>query len=144
MWTLVSGPGMDTINSPFSPIASVNPSVPGVNYYLVMVTDACGLMSFDTVRVEVLLDCDLDVPNVFTPNADGYNDFFTIDANGISKFSIVIYNRWGSVVFKSEDINNSWDGNNVTDGTYFYIIHAESINGKEYNPKGFVQRLGNK
>lgn len=143
-WTLVSGAGIDSIYNSNSPTAYITPSAPSTNVYQIMVVDACGFIQIDTVVVDVLLDCDLDVPNIFTPNGDGQNDFFTISANGIETFSIVIYNRWGSKVFESDDISKSWDGKDVTDGTYFYIIQAESINGKKYNPKGFVQRLGNK
>jgi len=140
-WFLYSGPSMDSIYNANTSGAYVMPTAPGVNTYVIDVTDACGLTTSDTVVVDVLLDCNLEVPNIFTPNGDGQNDFFTIDATGIKTFSIVIYNRWGTRVFESDDINKSWDGNNVVDGTYFYIIRAESINGKEYNPTGYVQRL---
>jgi hypothetical protein len=47
-------------------------------------------------------------------------------------------------VFESNDVTDSWDGNNVNDGTYFYIITAAGQDGKEYNLNGFVQRIGAK
>jgi gliding motility-associated-like protein len=72
---------------------------------------------------------DLSIPNIFTPNGDGENDYFTI--KGIQAWrnvSVTILNRWGNVVFKDENfqVNNFWDGtsNNkpVSDGVYFYKI----------------------
>jgi gliding motility-associated-like protein len=52
----------------------------------------------------------LKVPTAFSPNGDGMNDQFRIIGNGVKKFRISIYNRWGTLVFTTEDINNSWDG----------------------------------
>ena len=143
-WTIISGYAGDSIQNANSSSAQVTPSVPATNIYQVQVVDACGFMTIDTVVVDVLLDCDLDIPNVFTPNGDGVNDFFVISANGIKTFSISIYNRWGEKVFESDDITKSWDGGDSNDGTYFYIVKAESINGKGFDNKGYLQLLGNR
>lgn len=140
-WSLITGPSTDSIYNSNSAVAQVTPSAPSTNTYQVVVVDACGLITVDTVVVDILLDCDLTVPNVFTPNGDGKNDEFKITANGIKTYSITIYNRWGAKVFESNDISNSWNGSNSNDGTYFFIIKAESINGKEFNQKGYLQLL---
>lgn len=50
------------------------------------------------------------VPTAFTPNNDGRNDEFRVIGNGVKKFRITIYNRWGSLIYESNDINQSWDG----------------------------------
>jgi gliding motility-associated-like protein len=139
-WTLIAGTN-DSIMNSNSASASVTPSAPNTNIYQVMVMDHCGYMHTDTVVVDVLLDCDLTIPNVFTPNGDGKNDEFVISGNGIKTFSIEIYNRWGKKEFESSEITHSWDGKKVTDGTYFYIINAENINGKKFNEKGYLQLL---
>ncbi len=87
------------------------------------------------------------IPNVFTPNNDGKNDFFKVNADHINncfdKFDINIYNRWGELVFHSEDFHFKWDGKNtkgkiLPDGDYFYIIEG-SFKSKEFNYKGTVQ-----
>jgi len=52
----------------------------------------------------------IHVPTAFTPNNDGLNDKLRVTGNGVKKFSISIYNRWGNLIFESEDINVSWDG----------------------------------
>jgi gliding motility-associated-like protein len=84
----------------------------------------------------------MEIPNVFTPNGDGNNDYFMINAKHLNSYSIVIYNRWGKKVFESNNVSQSWDGKNVEDGTYYYIIKALGMNGKEYDEKGYLQRLG--
>lgn len=76
------------------------------------------------------------IPNVFTPNNDNVNDEFVIKPNGITvtDYNIKIYNRWGSLMFSSQNINISWDGRTtagvkVSEGIYYYII---SLNNTEY------------
>jgi gliding motility-associated-like protein len=65
--------------------------------------------------------------NIFTPNHDGLNDYFEIPSLPPdlcqSLFSdIRIFNRWGEQVYKSADRRFKWDGSQVTDGVYFYVI----------------------
>lgn len=79
----------------------------------------------------------VDVPNGFSPNQDGYNDFFVIDhLDQYPDNSIQIFNRWGDQVFEAEPYNNDWDGrttntslqlrgDKVVDGTYFFILNLE-------------------
>jgi gliding motility-associated-like protein len=78
------------------------------------------------------------IPNVFTPNDDGFNDTFYIRNLPESGTSVVIANRNGSVVYESDDYNyNSlWDGGNVADGIYFYTIKMPS--GDTF--KGWVEK----
>ncbi len=84
----------------------------------------------------------LSIPNVFTPNGDGKNDFFEIKSNSQPKnFFLVIKNRWGRKVFESNDINNSWNGKidneNCSEGVYFYTIQFPSQDVIEQK-SGFV------
>ncbi len=97
-----------------------------------------------TVEVEIQMDTNvkLDIPNTFTPNGDGLNDYFTISYNIIPEnYLLTIYNRWGELVFETHNINKSWDGKHkgrkCNDGTYFYIINY-SANGKTHTKKGFI------
>lgn len=69
------------------------------------------------------------VPNVFTPNQDGYNDGFNVKSDCIQSIEKKVYNRWGELVFHSIQLNEEWDGRTtagieVPEGTYFYIIDA--------------------
>ena len=84
--------------------------------------------SADSVQVE---DCnELSVGNVFTPNGDAQNERFLpeITAGDILKYSIDIFNRWGKMVYQSENVKEGWDGtlfnkgSDCAEGVYFYII----------------------
>ena len=69
------------------------------------------------------LDCIIVVPNIFTPNGDGQNDNFVIyNLDKYPNSQLFIYNRWGQKIYKSDDYLNNWDGENYSDGTYYYIL----------------------
>jgi len=75
-----------------------------------------------------VIPCAITIPNVFTPNSDGYNDYFVID--GIDNFPnsrLVIYNRWGQRVFESDDYNSSnyWSAEGHSDGVYYYVLYQK-------------------
>jgi len=96
-----------------------------------------------TETVEVNKDCYTDVPNAFTPNGDGVNDYFyprQLLSKGVVGFSMTVYDRWGQKVFETTNTNGrGWDGKfNSKDqpmGVYIYQIKAVLKNGKieEYN-----------
>jgi gliding motility-associated-like protein len=82
-----------------------------------------------TDQVFVKADCSaVYVPSSFTPDYDGVNDYFQVIARGLSKFEIVIFDRWGEPVFKSTDVNEKWQGDKdayfVPDGIYTYRLTA--------------------
>jgi len=76
------------------------------------------------------------VPTAFTPNNDGLNDVFEVKGNGVSTFQIRIYNRWGGLVFFSDNLEIGWNGIEETsgevldNGTYLYNIHVTDYNKK--------------
>ena len=109
------------------------------------------------------------LPNVFTPNNDGVNDFFNIKVNLPVTYNLVILNRWGNVVFENEDklskgTHKLWNGDAqndelVNDGVYFYKISFELDDAQQCNcstgvnceitncevvSEGFVQVYGEK
>ncbi len=71
---------------------------------------------------------DLELTNVFTPNGDGYNDYFRVGK--LYGYNVKLYNRWGEIVFESENYNNDFTGGDLPDGSYFYEVITES--GKSY------------
>jgi len=87
----------------------------------------------------------LDMPNVFTPNEDGVNDFLTPPKfYGITNIRIEIFNRWGSCVYSSDQTELKWDGENkngipCSAGVYYYLISYTNYCNKEFSTKGFVQ-----
>lgn len=76
--------------------------------YILHAIDSIGCKSSDTVLVN--LNGHLFAPNTFTPNGDGHNDLFEIKGDLINTFEIWIYNRWGELVYYSDNINDSWSG----------------------------------
>ena len=90
----------------------------------VYVIDQCGAEAMFNVSI---IACDTEIPNVFSPNGDSWNDFFRIPGiEGFPNSKLEIYNRWGNVIYQSNDYGGGWDGriNNepVAEGTYYYIL----------------------
>ncbi|MFA5782318.1 MAG: gliding motility-associated C-terminal domain-containing protein, partial [Bacteroidales bacterium] len=107
--------GYNTSSVEFSPNGIPGPHIVSV------VKTGCTTAT-DTVIVTGKL-CDVTVPNVFTPNGDGYNDFFFI--KGLKDYPntlLQIYNRWGKKIYESTNYQNDWDGKSYSDGVYFFII----------------------
>lgn len=84
------------------------------------------------------------VPNVFTPNGDGYNDVFKVKSENVKTFSGVIFNRWGNKIFEWSDAAQGWDGGSSPDSTYFYIIKGTSIKDEAFERKGYVHLISKK
>jgi gliding motility-associated-like protein len=99
--------------------------------YIVTATDTDGCTGSDTVVVNVMPfpQPNFESPNVITPNSDGANDVFTI-SNLPDYTEIIIFNRWGNVVFSSDNYQNNWDGKDnsgraLMDGVYTYKFTTE-------------------
>jgi gliding motility-associated-like protein len=99
-----------------------------------------------TENIEVNKDCYTDIPNAFTPNGDGVNDYFyprQLLSKGVVGFSMTVYDRWGQKVFETTNTNGrGWDGKfNGKDqpmGAYIYQIKAVLKNGRIEDYKGNV------
>ncbi len=109
--------------------------------YTIVVSNANGCTSIDSVTIDVEIVCDnLFIPNVFSPNGDGENDIYKIKGNCIDRFSLSIYNRWGNQVFETININEGWDGSYkgepMNTGAYCYRAIIYSQSGK------YIERVG--
>lgn len=108
------------------------------NYIIGLEENGC--LTYDTLHI-IQIDCNvtLDMPNVFTPNNDGTNDLFTpIYINNIESMETTILNRWGNVVFKTDDPLINWDGGNCSEGTYFWVVQYTTRTGIKLNISGFL------
>lgn len=98
----------------------------------------------DSINITVS-ESQLNAPNVFTPNGDGYNDEFRVAYVSISEFQATILNRWGRVVYSWSNPQQGWDGNingkPAAEGTYFYVITAKGADSKVYKLKGHINLL---
>ena len=100
----------------------------------------------DTITKKIYIeDYVLYIPNSFTPNYDNNNDVFQVKGMGISSFNIEIFNRWGEVCFRSDDINKSWDGyvgNSLSNSSlYMYVIKVMDNFGESHTYEGKIKLI---
>lgn len=84
----------------------------------------------------------LQIPNVFSPNGDGNNDYFEVSTDGTRVYEFSIFGRSGACIFRSLSPRIFWDGRNNSDieqreGVYFFVI-AEQGEGEAYRKTGFI------
>lgn len=147
---MVSGTAINFLWTPSSYMNNANAIQPKVappqdmSYTLtVNSTVGCGSASDD---VNVKLYKGFFIPNSFTPNGDGKNDFFRlIPFDNYKLIRFVVYNRWGTAVFNSANIDKGWDGtyNGFPQpiGAYIYYIDLKNANGEHIIKQGTVTLL---
>jgi gliding motility-associated-like protein len=86
------------------------------------------------------------IPNVITPNGDGFNDKLMLKNMIINDFSLEIFNRWGQKVFNTDDKFFSWDASfnsgSLSAGTYFYLAKYYSVcRNKKIDETGIITIL---
>lgn len=112
--------------------------------YTVILTASSGTCTSTATVVIVVEDgFTMEIPNVFTPNADGANDVFSIKSTGVKEISLQIFNRWGEKLYEFSGPKASWDGLapnglQVPEGTYFYFVKATGFDDAEVEKHGSV------
>lgn len=111
--------------------------------YIVAVTSDDGCVAYDTVTIIVKQPCgELFVPTIFSPNGDGLNDFECVMGDCIVDLDFTIYNRWGEVVFTSDNQSDCWDGTfrgkPVQTGVYVYKLEARLNTGETISQSGNI------
>lgn len=102
-----------------------------------------------TESIEIKRDCYTDLPNAFTPNGDGYNDYFFPRqwlTDGVRQYHMQVWNRWGQLVFETYSTSGrGWDGRfnsqEQAAGVYPYLIQVEFANGKKESIEGNITLL---
>ena len=151
-WFVNESGGFDSAQPPFShsenPVLTLNDT--GSYEITLIASNDLGCADTAVQTVHVLEQFQVDIPNVFTPNNDGINDWFGITSNMEANASMVILNRWGNVVTEKEFVTTPnvfeplWDGTSTglvvtpasgiaTDGVYFYKLRV-----REEEFSGFV------
>jgi gliding motility-associated-like protein len=134
----------NNVECPLCPNTDVTPQENSL--YTVSVTDINGCRTSDSVEIVVFEECNGDivvVPNSFTPNGDGKNDYLYVRGKLVSQLKLFrIFDRWGALVFETTDINSGWDGTYQGKGAvpdvYVYYVEAICINGDSTIKKGNV------
>jgi gliding motility-associated-like protein len=100
--------------------------------------EGCSDKICKTIAAEVLFVA--DVPSAFSPNGDNNNDILYVKGSGVKDLSFRIYNRWGNIVFETNDMSRGWDGTykGKPQGTetYAWVLDVTFLNGKNYNHTG--------
>jgi hypothetical protein len=104
------------------PIAS--PSV--TTTYTCSIADSSGCTALRQVTVTILHSNNYFVPNAFSPNGDGRNDFLFLRGNNLRKFRFSVFDRWGEKMFETEDASIGWNGTfkgkDVVTGVYTWVV----------------------
>ncbi|MDP4265949.1 MAG: gliding motility-associated C-terminal domain-containing protein [Bacteroidota bacterium] len=130
-------------------VHSENKTIAGC--YAIMAIDSANnesrLSNIICIDIDSCKKWDYNLPNVFTPNNDGINDYFRpFPYSYVDKINIKIFNRWGTLVFQSDNPEINWDGKDqftkreLSDGVYFYIcdIYELRLSGVQSRTiKGF-------
>lgn len=116
--------------------------------YIVTLVVANSLGCIDSIQKEVIIypPYHLYVPNAFTPDDNGLNDYFAPIAIGVIKSEMQIYDRWGCIMFHSEENNPRWNGRDsknekVQIGVYVYLLNYETPIGISHSSMGTVTLL---
>lgn len=109
----------------------------GTYYIQLIAKGKKGCLDSITKPIEIIKEYHLYVPNSFTPDGGRVNNIFRAVGYGIKYFKMSIYNRWGELVFETQNINHGWDGAYGNEnyaapiGTYVWKIEYQSINNED-------------
>jgi gliding motility-associated-like protein len=115
----------------------------GDDTFTYTITDANGIVSnVATVTIHIGAVY-IVVPTLFTPNGDGKNDVFEIV--GLDKYTeneLIIVNRWGNEIYRQHNYSNTWTGDGLSEGTYYYLLRVKKQGATEWEVfKGFTTIL---
>lgn len=114
-----------------------------------VVTNEFGCKDTASLIIKIKPSWEIFVPNTFTPNGDGLNDGFAAKGYNINKYNIQIYDRWGHLLFESNDIENKWDGHTkgseepIKQDVYVWKINVVDIFQKNHDLNGHVTLFKN-
>ena len=122
-------------------------TVSGAGTYSVIAKNGCGIDTLSSVVTLRKCDCDLTLPNAFTPNGNGTNETFRpLHPCKMTDFSLRVFNRWGQTVFVSDNQEKAWDGTfngaKIETGTYIWLASYINTDTKQhYTKKGIVMLM---
>jgi gliding motility-associated-like protein len=135
----------ETLLNPNAPVTEASPTETTLYTITVMTDNGC--IATDTVSVNFRFSPCVSpfvfVPNAFTPNGDGRNDYFIVKADGMTELKMIIWNRWGEILYETSDPTTlGWDGTYkgtpLTADSYAWYVWLTCGNGDIYESKGNV------
>lgn len=118
----------------------------GEHEIILIATNAQGCS--DTATLTIVVEPPnlvIEIPNVFSPNDDHLNDYFTPTIVGAESFELKIFDRWGVQLYSGDDSQIGWDGKfrnqPATTGTYWYILDIKLFTGERISKQGFLTLL---
>jgi len=110
--------------------------------YIVDGVDKNSCHNYDTVLVDISGFMEVFIPNIFSPNGDGFNDYLVIHGPRLFNFSIEIFDRWGKLIYTAQDQKDYWDGTyegtELASQTFVYTILGETVLGEKIVRSGNV------
>jgi gliding motility-associated-like protein len=132
--------GEGTTSSLVNPIITY--FIDSTYYVTLIVTDNKGCTDTITKPITIKEELYIYIPNTFTPDDDEHNCYFYGSFIGLKSLEILIYNRWGELIFEATDLNFEWDGKygntDVQSGAYSWRINYETIKGQSETISGHV------
>jgi len=118
----------------------------GIYIVQLTVTNAEGCISIVQHAIQIYPPYHLYVPNAFTPDGDGLNDYFAPIAVGVVQSEMYIFDRWGGQIYESSELNPHWDGRDsngekVQLGVYVYLLIYNTPTGQQHTRRGSVTLL---
>lgn len=111
----------------------------------VIATNEFGCNDTATIPVRVLPEYSFYVPNTLTPNGDGINELFKGYGIGIDSYVLRVFNRWGELLFETNDLSEGWDGTYegalCPQGSYVYAVDLTNVFGRFKRYRGMVLLL---
>lgn len=124
---------------------------PGWYPVVLEVENEYGCTDSTSKRIQIKPEATYYVPNAFTPNGDGDNDYFYVAGEGIDfDFRLRVFSRWGEVVFDGQGLSSRWngrlpDGTPAPQGTYAYrVTYTDYVNRKDMDRSGSVTLIRNR
>ncbi len=142
-------PGATPATSTLEDVSVMYPDGIAASYDVTLIATS-NLGCDDTITQTIVIHPEVLIyaPNTFTPDGDEFNQSWRVYMEGIDEtdFELLVFNRWGEIVFESHDLNFEWDGTYhgkiMPSGTYIWTIRTKDLlNDKKYEYKGSVNIL---
>jgi gliding motility-associated-like protein len=140
-WDFGNGNSLNVSNS--NTVSSNYLTAQSYTVWLVASNGFCLDSAWATIIVLPAGATEIVIPNVFSPNGDDTNEEWIIHATNLASIEIIIINRWGNVMTEINDLATGWNGkttngDDATDGAYFYKYTAKGLNGENLTGHGFI------